>query len=94
MHQVYYGVTWIHGHIFLRVGIPKSLAQVWICSRKVNAMLKSQSQKSKYGKTESNSRLKWLNCVLYLILSIGMSYYQEGCNIDYLTRSKVLIDDP
>ena len=23
-----------------------------------------------------------------------MSYYQEGCNIDYLTRSKVLIDDP
>jgi len=27
-------------------------------------------------------------------LSIGMSYYQEGCNIDYLTRSKVLIDHP
>ena len=50
--------------------------------------------KSKYGKTESNSRLKWLNYVLYLILSIGMSYYQEGCNIDYLTRSKVLIDHP
>ena len=50
--------------------------------------------KSKYGKTESNSRLKWLNYVLYLILSIGMSYYQEGCKIDYLTRSKVLIDHP
>ena len=33
MRQVYYGVTWIHGHMFLRVGIPKSLAQVWICSR-------------------------------------------------------------
>ena len=32
MRQVYYGVTWIHGHTFLRVGIPKSLAQVWICS--------------------------------------------------------------
>ena len=42
----------------------------------------------------SNSRLKWLSCVLYLILSIGMPYYQEGCNIDYLTWSKVLIDDP
>ena len=50
--------------------------------------------KSKYGKTESNSRLKWLNYVLYLILSIGMPYYQEGCNIDYLTRSKVLIGHP
>ena len=23
-----------------------------------------------------------------------MPYYQEGCNIDYLTRSKVLIDHP
>ena len=50
--------------------------------------------KSKYGKTESNSRLKWLNCVSYLIFSIGITYYQEGCNIDYLTRSKVLIDHP
>ena len=50
--------------------------------------------KSKYGKTESNSKLKWLNCVLYLILSIDMPYYQEGCNINYLTRSKVLIDHP
>ena len=34
MHQVYYGVTWIQGHIFLRVGIPKSLAQVWIYQEK------------------------------------------------------------
>ena len=50
--------------------------------------------KSKYVKTESNSRLKWLNCVLYLILNISMSYYQEGCNIAYLTRSEVLIDHP
>ena len=50
--------------------------------------------KSNYGKTESNLRLKWLNYVSYLILSIGMPYYQEGCNIDYLTLSKVLIDQP
>ena len=50
--------------------------------------------KSKYGKTESNSRLKWLNYVLYLILSICMPYYQGGCNIDDLTRSKVLIGHP
>ena len=27
-------------------------------------------------------------------LSIGMSYYQDGCNIVYLTRSEVLIDHP
>ena len=92
MHQVYYGVTWIHGHIFLRVGIPKSLAQVWICSWKENAMLKSQDVK--VWQYWSDSRLKWLNCVSYLILSIGMPYYQEGCNIDYLTRSKVLINHP
>ena len=32
--------------------------------------------------------------ILNLILSTGMPYYQEGCNIDYLTRSKVLIDHP
>ena len=42
MHQIYYRVTWIQGHIFLRDGIPKSLAQVWICSRKENEMLKFQ----------------------------------------------------
>ena len=42
----------------------------------------------------SDSRLKWLKCVLFLTLSIGMSYYQEGCNIDHLTWSKVLIGHP
>ena len=35
-----------------------------------------------------------MKCVLNLILSIGMPYYQGGCNIDYLTRSKVLEDNP
>ena len=53
MHQIHYGLTWIQGHTFLSDGIPKSLAQVWICSRKEDAMLKSQKlTKSKYGKTE------------------------------------------
>ena len=42
MHQAYYGVTWIQEQISLRFGIPKSLAQLWICSRKENAILKSQ----------------------------------------------------
>ena len=94
MHQVHYRVTWIQGHILLRVGISKSLAQVWICSWKENAMLKSQDWQVKVWQDWSDSRLKWLNCVSYLILSIGMPYYQKGCNIDYLTRSKVLIDNP
>ena len=92
--QVYYRVTWIQGHIFLWVGVPKSLAQVWNCSWKKNAMLKSQDWQVKVWQDWSDPRLKWLNCVSYLILSIGMPYYQEGLNIDYLTRSKVLIDHP
>ena len=54
----------------------------------------SRLTKSKYGKTGVMQSSSGLNFVLYLILSIGMSYYQEGCNIDYLTRSKVLIDHP
>ena len=57
-------------------------------------MLKFQDWQVKVWQDWSDSRLKWLNCVSYLILSIGMPYYQEGCNIDYLTRSKVLIDHP
>ena len=53
MHQIYYGVTWIQGHIFLRDGIPKSLAQVWICSRKRECNVEiPRFTKSKYGKTE------------------------------------------
>ena len=50
-------------------------------------------KKTKVWQSWRNSRLEWLKCALYLILSIGMPYYQEGCNIDYLTRSKVLIDN-
>ena len=53
MHQVYYEVTWIHGHTFLRVGIPKSLAQVWIFSRKRECNVEiPRLTKSMYGKTE------------------------------------------
>ena len=48
--------------------------------------------KSKYDKTEVIQGSS--DCGLYLILGIDMPYYQEGCNIDYLTRSKVLIDNP
>ena len=48
--------------------------------------------KSKYGKTEVIQGSS--DFVLYLILRIGMPYYQEECNIDYLTWSKVLIGPP
>ena len=54
----------------------------------------SRLTKSKYGKTGVIQSSSGLNFVLYLILRIGLSYYQEGCNIDYLTQSKVLIDHP
>ena len=57
-------------------------------------MLKSQDWQVKVWQDWSDSRLKWLNCVSYLILSIGTPYYQERCNIDCLTRSKMLIDHP
>ena len=49
--------------------------------------------KTKYGKTEVIQGLSVWH-VLHFILTIGMSYYQEGYNIDYLTLSKVLIGHP
>jgi hypothetical protein len=35
-------------------------------------------------------KLKMLSQCFYLILSVGMSYYQERCNISELTKVKVL----
>ena len=55
---------------------------------------KPKIDKSKYGKTKVIQGSSGLNCISYLILSTGIPYYQEGWNIDYLTQSKVLIDNP
>ena len=39
------------------------------------------------------SKLKWLTRFLSLFLSIGMPYYQQGCNISLMTKLKVLIEN-
>jgi hypothetical protein len=44
----------------------------------------------KYGKVEDIQAQQVVTVVLF-ILSICMSYYQEGCNISELTEIKVLI---
>jgi hypothetical protein len=72
---------------------PKSLAQVWTCSRH------RLSWKPSSGYCSSMARLKTFKLkrptrCLYLILSISMSYYQEGCNISEFTKVKFLISWP
>jgi hypothetical protein len=47
----------------------------------------------KYGKIE-DLQAQVIDSVLYWFLSLGMLYYQEGCNISSKTRSKVLISWP
>ena len=70
----------------------KSLAQVWMCSN-VETMLKALKWKLfKYGKIE-DFKAQVINLVLYFALSIGMPYYQEGCNISLKTKSKVLLEN-
>jgi hypothetical protein len=41
----------------------------------------------KYGKIE-DLQAQEINSALYLFLSIGMSYYQEGCNISSKTKDQ------
>ena len=43
----------------------------------------------KYGKVEDIQAHEVDRC-FYLILSIGMSYYQEGCNFRFMTKSSAL----
>jgi hypothetical protein len=64
---------------------PKSLAQVWICSRHRLKALKLELQKD--GKIEE-LQAQEINSVLYLFLSLGMSYYQEGCNTSSKTKGQ------
>ena len=95
MHQIFYWSDLSIQRQFCKIiWSSKSLAQVWICSIECCNVEISKLKKIKVWQSRSNSRLKWLKCVWYLILSIGMSYYQEGCNISCLTWSKVLIGHP
>ena len=72
MHRIYYEVTRIQGHILLSNGIPMSLAQAWICSRKEDAMLKPQGWQS-----QSMARLKGFKdqvIELYFIFNLKFRY--------------------
>jgi hypothetical protein len=46
----------------------------------------------KYGQLKT-FKLKRLIQSFYLILSIGMPYYQEGCDISKMTKSKCSLVD-
>jgi hypothetical protein len=46
----------------------------------------------KYGKNE-DIQAQEINKVFLLFLSIGMPYYQEGCNISELTKSECSLVD-
>jgi hypothetical protein len=72
----------------LDVKNPKSLAQVWICSRQCMAMLEAlMLELLKYDKVE-DLQAQVVDMVLYLFLSIGIPYYQEGYNISFKTNIK------
>jgi hypothetical protein len=55
---------------------------------KTSAMLKAlKLELQKYGKIE-DLQSQVINSVLYLFLSLGMSYYQEGCNTSSKTKDQ------
>jgi hypothetical protein len=55
---------------------------------KTSTMLKALKLKlQKYGKIE-DLQAQLINSVLYLFLSLGTPYYQEGCNISSKTKDK------
>jgi hypothetical protein len=55
---------------------------------KTSAMLKALIlELQKYDKIE-DLQAQVINRFIYLILSLGMSYYQEGCNISSKTKDQ------
>jgi hypothetical protein len=55
---------------------------------KTSAMLKALKLKlQNYGKTK-DLQAQVINSILYLFLSLGTSYYQEGCNISSKTKDQ------
>ena len=96
MHQICFGVTWgSKDRLANELGtLSHWLKYGFAQEKKIMQCWSPMVDKVKVWQSWSNSRLKWLFCVLYLILSIGMPYYQEGCNIGCLTWSMVLIGHP
>jgi hypothetical protein len=74
-------------HSYARWKDPKSLARVWTCSRHRLSWNPLSGNCSSMARLKT-FKLKRLSQCLYLTLSIGMSYYQEGCNISELTKIK------
>jgi hypothetical protein len=55
---------------------------------KTLAMLEAlKLELQKYGKIE-DLQAQVVDSILYLFLSLGMSYYQEGCNISSKTKDQ------
>ena len=90
-----FGVTWGSKDRFAKIlGLKVTSSSMDLLKEKIMQCWNPKFKKVKVWQRWSDSRFKWLKCVLFLILSICMPYYQEGCNIDHLTWSKVLIGHP
>jgi hypothetical protein len=59
---------------------PKSLAQVWTCSSQRLCWKPSSGHRSSMARLKIFKLKRSTKC-FYSFLSIGMSYYQEGCNV-------------
>jgi hypothetical protein len=59
---------------------PKSLAQVWTCSSQRLCRKPSSGYGSSMARLKTIKLKRSTKC-FYLFLSIGMPYYQEGCNL-------------
>jgi hypothetical protein len=64
----------------------------WVSTRYVPMLETLELELQKYGKIE-DLQVQVVDSVLYLFLSIGMLYYQEGCNISSKQDQKCSLVD-